>query len=269
MNRPNQLPVERNLNLIYICSLVIAALVVVASVGGFLLSDQVYPADGVRTWVINDGVNLVIGLSFLLVSMGLARQGRLVGLLSWPGALFSILYIYVVYMIAVPFGVLFVVHVALVALSASTLIALVAAIDHQVVQQRVAGQVPARTGGGILVVLGIFIVLRQLGMIIQALAGPAAVPAAEVALWIDDLVVACPALIVVGVQLWRRQPLGHVGGAGLLLAYGLLSLGLVPVLALSDPPDIAGVVVILVMALVCLVPFALFARGMAHGKSAV
>jgi hypothetical protein len=38
--------------------------------------------------VANNVGNLVIGLAILLGAMGLARRGRLIGLLFWPGALF-------------------------------------------------------------------------------------------------------------------------------------------------------------------------------------
>ncbi len=54
--------------------------------------------------------------------MWIARRGSLIGLLFWPGALFYVLYTYAFYLIGVPFNALFLSYVALVALSAYTMI---------------------------------------------------------------------------------------------------------------------------------------------------
>jgi hypothetical protein len=59
-----------------------------------------------------------------------------------------------------------------------------------------------------------------------------------------------------------------VVGAGLLLQYGVLALGLIPVMAFQarytgSPIDVAGIVVVLVMGAICFIPFAFFVRGAA------
>jgi hypothetical protein len=88
----------------------------------------------------------------------------------------------------------------------------------------------------------------------------------EVVLWIDDLAVACPAMFIGGILLWQRRPMGYVIGSGLLLQYGMLAVGLIPYLLLQ--PRLAGtlvesdaIVAVLLMAVVCFVPFAFFIRG--------
>jgi hypothetical protein len=65
------------------------------------------------------------------------------------------LYMYIPYLVGVPFNVLFLPYRVLVALSAYTLIGLVASIDRELVRQRLAGFAPARTGGSIFVGLAI------------------------------------------------------------------------------------------------------------------
>lgn len=168
---------------------------------------------------------------------------------------------YVAYVIGVPFGVLFLPHLLLATLSAYTLIGLVSSIDGQAVRKKLNGTVPARTTGGILLALAILIILRTVALIGAAVTSQAPVAPPELAQWIDDFAVACPMLIIVGVELWRRKALGYVGGAGLLLAYGVLALSLIPTMFAASPIDLAGVVIVGVMAALCFVPFAFFVRG--------
>lgn len=257
-----KLPITRSLTLVYAFSLVIALLMAGTAVAGLMLQATVYPTEELRNWLVaNDIFNLVVGVPLLLVTMWLARRGKLIGMLCWPGALFYVLYVYVAYVIGVPFGLLFLPHLVLATMSAYTLMGLVASIDGQAVRNRLNGSVPARTTGGILLALAVLIILRQLALIAAAVTSQAPVAPPELAQWIDDFAVGCPAFIVVGVELWRRKPLGYLGGAGLLLAYGVLSLSLVPTMVSVSPIDVGGILVVGVMAALCFVPFAFFVRG--------
>jgi hypothetical protein len=256
------LPITRRLTVLYALSLLIAVLMTVVSAAGLLYQTVFYPTDELRSWLVaNDTFNLVVGLPFLLIPMWLARRGKLIGLLCWPGALFYVLYVYVAYVIGVPFGALFLPHLLLATLSAYTLIGLMVSIDGQAVRQRLMGIVPARTAGGILLGLAILTLLRQTALIATAVSSRSPVTPPELAPWIDDLAVGCPPLIVVGFELWRQKPLGYVGGAGFLLAYGFLALSLVPILVSASPVDLGGIVVVAIMAALCFAPFAFFVRG--------
>ncbi len=268
----DRLPATRDLTLAYVLSLIVALIMTVASVVGLLYQTVIYPTDELLlSFVPSDAFNLVVGLPILLGSMLLARRGKLIGLLCWPGALFYVLYMYVPYVIGVPFNVLFLPYLVLVTLSAYTLIGLVASIDGEVVRQRLTGFVPARISGGILVGLAILIIVRQVAVIVTALAGQTPVDAVELSSWIADFVVAVPVLLVGGILLWRRDPLGYVAGAGLLLGYGVLALSVIPFFVLQarytgSPIDVSGVVAVLVMAALCFVPFAFFVRGAASDQ---
>ena len=268
----DRLPATRDLTLAYVLSLIVALIMTVASVVGLLYQTVIYPTDELLlSFVPSDAFNLVVGLPILLGSMLLARRGKLIGLLCWPGALFYVLYMYVPYVIGVPFNVLFLPYLVLVTLSVCTLIDLVASIDGEVVRQRLTGFVPARTSGGILVGLAILIIVRQVAVIVTALAGQTPVDAVELSSWIADFVVAVPVLLVGGILLWRRDPLGYVAGAGLLLGYGVLALSVIPFFVLQarytgSPIDVSGVVAVLVMAALCFVPFAFFVRGAASDQ---
>jgi len=269
----DRLPITRDLTLAYMLSLIIALVMTVASVVGLLYQTLIYPTDELLLSKIPlDVFNLVVVLPILLGSMWLARRGKLIVLLCWPGALFYVLYIYVIYVIGMPFNALFLPYIALVTLSAYTLIGLVASIDGEAVRQRLTGVVPARTSGGILAGLAILIIVRQIAVIVTALTSQTPVDTLELPSWIADFAVAVPALLVSGILLWRRKAIGYVASAGLLLGYGVLALGLIPFMVLqarytASPIDVAGIVVVLVMAALCFIPFAFFVRGAASDRS--
>ena len=104
----HKLPIKQDIKLSYINSFIIATLMTVSSVLGLLLRDQMYPSEElVLAFLPNDIVNLVIGLPILLVSMWLTSRGKLLSLLFWPGALFYVVYNYLIYVFAMPLNVAF------------------------------------------------------------------------------------------------------------------------------------------------------------------
>jgi hypothetical protein len=260
------LPIRCNLTLAYAVSLVIAALMAIASVAGLLYPTLFYPTDELfQSFVPNDVVNLLIGLPILLGSMWLARRGKLIGLLFWPGALFYVFYTYVVYVLSMPLNVAFLLHLTLVTLSAYTTIGLVASIDGNAVQHRLAGAVPERVGGGVIAGFGVLFFVRVVGVLVSALISQTPVAATELALHVTDFLIA-PAFVIGGVLLWRRQALGYVTGLGLLFQASMLFIGLIFILILGPFITeaqfvLSDVVVIFVMGMVCFIPFALFVRG--------
>jgi hypothetical protein len=265
------LPVRRSLTLIYALSVLIAFLMAAASIAGLLIRATVYPTDElVQAFVPNDVVTLLVGLPILLGSMWLAQRGRQIGLLLWPGALFYVSYNYLVYVLAMPFGTAFLLHVVLLLLSAYTLIALLASIDGSAVQQQLDGSVPERVAGGILAGLGLLFALRAAAVMIGALASQAAMVDTEVALNVTDMTIG-PALVIGGVSLWRRREFGYVTGLGLLFQTSMLFIGLIIVLLvqpfLTDAPfALVDVIVVSIMSLISFVPFALFVRGVVSGR---
>ena len=272
-SRPTGLPLRRELTGVYASSLIVALSMAFASLAGLLYQTAIYPTnDLLLSFVPSDAFNLAVGLPVLLGSMWLARRGALAGLLSLPGALFYVLYMYVPYLIAVPFNLLSVLYLSLIALSAYTLIRLVASLDDEWIGQRLVAFIPARASAGILLGLAILIIIRQIAMIVSTFSSHTPVELVEIASWIADFTVAVPALLLVGIQLWRRKALGYAAGAGLLLGYGLLALSVVPffvqpALYGTAQLDIGGLAAILVMAMLCFIPFTLFVRETASSHS--
>lgn len=261
------LPVRFDIKILYVSSLIIALMVAIISIIGILYQNSIYPTENLlHSFVPNDIVNLLAGFPLLLISVLLAWRGKLIGLLCWPGAIFYVLYVYFPYIICVPFNILFLPYLILFSLSIYTLIGIIVSIDGNAVSNYVSDIVLAKISGGILIGLSVLIVLRQTGLIVNALINKALIDPQELALWIDDFSIASPAMFLGGFFLWKKKPLGYVVGAGLLIAYGVLSLGLIPFLVIQShlkntPIDLLAIVILAVMAVICLIPFSFFVRG--------
>jgi hypothetical protein len=253
---PASLPLTHRLSLAYLFSLVVALIMTVASVGGLLYPTRLYPTDALRqSFVANDVVNLAIGLPILLGSTWLARRGKLIGLLLWPGALFYVPYNYLVYTFALPLNVGFLLSLVLLTSSTYTMAGLIASIDGQEVQRRLRSVVPARLAGGILAGLGIAFSLLAIGTVIDHLVNQTPIAGSELALQVSDFMVS-PAWVIGGILLWQRRPFGYVAGAGLLFQASMLFIGLIVFLLLQP------LLVTFVLGLICFVPFGLFVRGL-------
>lgn len=267
-----RLPITRNLAPIYTLSLTIATIIAVASVIGIVFRSTIYPTEELLlAFAPSDAFNLAVGLPMLLTSMWLARRGSLIALLCWLGALFYILYMYTPYLIAVPFNVLFLPYLILVALSAYTLIGLVSSIDSEATRDKLTDMVPERMSAGILLGLAALILLRQTTLVITAQSNKTPIEAVELAVVVADYLVAIPMLLVVGVQLLRKKALGYLAGVGLLLGYGALALSLIPSFVLqawhtASPIDTGSVITVLMMALICGIPLVFFLRGTAQAE---
>ncbi len=270
--RNASLPVKHNLTLIYALSFIIAILMAAASVAGILYQTIVYPTDELhQSFLPNDVVNLLIGLPMLLASMWLTRRGKLIGLLFWPGALFFVLYNYIVYVFAMPLNLAFLAHLVLVMLSVYSLIGLLTSIDGKVVQQRLTGEVPERLAGSVLAGLGLLFFLLVIGAIVQTLISQTPLAETELALHVADFLIT-PAWVVCGVLLWRRKVFGYVAGLGLLFQASMLFIGLIIVLFLqpfltSASFSLDDVVVIFAMGLICFIPLVLYMRGVVSNRN--
>jgi len=261
-----RLPTKRDLTLAYVSSLVIAIGIVVASVEGLVVD----PGDLSSTSSVvlvsqgADAANLILVVPILLGSLWLARRGSLFGLFLWPGALFYALYAYVPYLIGAPFSGLFFVDVGLVTLSAFTVIGIVASVDAEEARLRLAGA-PARGVGAALVVIAFAAYAGLTAAAISALGSPAG----EVLmrpLAVADWAVGTPVLLVGGILLWLRLPLGYVAAIGLLLVSGLGGVAFAVAAVLDNlgsgpKTEVAIIVIHLVISAVSLALLAWFLRG--------
>jgi hypothetical protein len=262
----SSLPIHRKLTFAYILSLIVTLLMAASSVTGLVVRSTIYPTDELRqTFLPNDVVNLVIGVPILLLSMWLAKRGRLIGLLLWPGALLYVFYNYIAYVFGIPLNFLFPLNLLLVALSAYTTIGLIASIDAPAVQVKLQGKVSEKSAGGILAGFGILFVLRVIAVVAEALVTRTPIPVTDFPVLIADSLV-CPAFIIGGLLLLRCKAFGYLSGLGLLFLASMLFIGLIvfmliqPLLTSASFP-LLDVVVVAVMGMICFIPFSLFVRG--------
>jgi len=246
-------------------SLAIAALIILGCTIGLMHPTSIYSTKEIlRDSLPADLVNL-LGMPLLLASIWLARHGRLVGLLLWPGALFYLLYHDIVFLFARPLSALFLLHLVLATINLYVLASLVFSVDGMAVRQRLAGRVPEKVGAGVLVGLGVLFFAWAAAVMVIALVKRNPIDASELALRITDALMS-PSWIIGGVLLWRREALGYVVGLGLLFQASMLFIGLITLFLLQ--PLISGnlfrprdVLVVFAMGLICFVPFVLFTRG--------
>lgn len=267
INFPTTTLFKYNFRIAFTLSVIVGITVVFVAITGIIYKDFFYPYSTlVYTFIPNDIANLVLGLPLLIVTIFVAQKGKLIGYLCWPGALFYLLYTYIPYLLSIPFNVFFLPYLLIITLSSCTLIYLIAGMNSDLIQQKLNGKVPVRLSGGVLLVLAVLIIFRQVALIVAAHIKQTPVDTQEIAIWISDLAIACPALITVGISLWRRNLLGYTTGAALLLSYGMLVLSLIIVMIFQARYTLSAVnssdiAMLVIMAGICLWPFSLFIKA--------
>ncbi len=249
-----------------ILTIVVAILMGMMSLAGLIFSHSIYPSkELIHSFLANDVINVVIGLPILVVSVWLTQRNMLIGLLCWPGALLYVIYNYIAYVVGIPINWPSLVYILLILLSAIIIVNLLKHIDQGSVQAQLAGAVPEKFSGWVLLLFGILFSVRAVGMIAQGSANQSALPASELGVLIADIILSA-LFITGGVLLLKYKPLGYVSGMGLLFVASMLFVGLIVFILLqpllTDAPFIfADLVVVFAMGLVCFIPFALFTRG--------
>ena len=169
-----------------------------------------------------------------------------------------------------PVGWVFLLELLLAPLSTFTLCGLLTTFDTQSVKKQLAGRVPERLSGGALASLGMFVVLRTFGVIIEAQVNQSTIPRCDLATMVSDVFISF-AWMAGGVMLWRKKAFGYVAAIGLLFQSSMMFIALLAVFVLqsilSDVPFPAvDAVVIFVMGCIVFVPFGFFIRGVLSSK---
>ena len=266
-----------DLRLAYIASLLVAVGMAAVSLAALVDWDRVYPgieAKMLPLFVGQDALNLVVGLPILLGAMVLARRGALIGLLLWPGALFYVAYDYGYYVLGAPYTVFFLPYIGLVTVSMYAAIAVVVGIDGTAVRERLSDVVPVRLVGSFLAAVALLFTALWTALNLSAATGSSPIDPVLRVVTIMDLSVQLPALLLGGILLWRRAPIGYVVTAGLLLQAatylaGLSAITLLQEALLGTPIDPVAVFPGFVIGAVSLAFVAFFVRGAnATGRAA-
>lgn len=168
-----------------------------------------------------DIVTLAVGIPLLLIALGLYRRGRIRGQLLLAGTLAYFLYTYTSMAFGAAFNPMFLVYVALFSLSLFAFTMAMLSVDVPSLPSHFTEKLPRRTIAGFLFFTGAFLLLAWLGRIVPAqLAGAAPVGlGSNTTLYIQvlDLGLIVPVMVLAGVSLLRRRPLGY-----LLASVGLI-----------------------------------------------
>lgn len=214
----------------------------VGSVVGLARIDRIYGAETesfIAQAIAQDLVNLVIITPLLLVTSVLAMRGSLRAYLVWLGALSFTVYSYVIYTVSISFGPLFLVWVAALGLTLYALIGGLVDVDAADIAQRFT-RPDQRFAAIYLIVTAVLFAFLWLSDIVPALLdGSAPTSAAELDLptspvHVLDLAFFLPAVLIVGIQLLRKRPLGYLAGPGLLVFLILTGLPILITPFISD-----------------------------------
>ena len=218
---PSSIPITRSLGLPFLASIALAAGTAIVSVVGIVQGSELYPSDPPLILVSpgGDAANLIIVLPALIGTTWFARRGSLVGLLLWPGAIFYALYIYAVYLVGAPTGMMLFAYVALVVLSATSLILTLASIDTDKVRNQLASA-PVRLVGAALVIIGVAAYAGLTATALSEFTG-ATTQSGFRPQWVIDCALGTPPLLIAGLLAWLRGPVGYTTVGGLLFVSGL------------------------------------------------
>ena len=260
MTHFQHLPIKGNLKIVYLSTLVLIVLFSALSVTGIVFHKELYPDEALWiTFLPNDVVNLLMGLPMLLFSLILTKRGKLLGLLCYPGALFYCTYIYATYLLGIPFSVLFIPYLLVLALSIYTLIGLIANIDVQGVRKQLEGHVPVRSAGIILLGIAILLVAYQIYAMTVSVIQKESPDQVAIAQWIVDFVIAAPPVMIIGILMIRRKAFGYALGMSLLFLLSALFFSLVPFMIIkavlsNTQVSVVDIIVVGISSLICIIP---------------
>jgi hypothetical protein len=175
----------------------------------------------------NDLIMLVVGLPLLAVSFWLALRGSLRARLLMTGTLGFVLYTYITMCVGANYNQLFLVYVALFALSLYALILSMMSFDLATLPTHFSAKLPRRWIAGVLFLAAAFLTLAWLGRIAPTIT-QAQLPPLEntTSLFIQamDLAIVVPLCVLAGVLLLRRSAWGYLLGSVALMKFVTLGL---------------------------------------------
>jgi hypothetical protein len=227
-------------------SAIVAALMVGASVLGIVVHDLYREGAWAReAFRGGDVVTLVLVVPVLITSMALARRGSVRATVVWIGALAYAVYNYAYYVFGASFNDAFLIHIAIFSSSILALVLAISRLDVVATAEPLRHSRLARWIGGFLTLVGVgqcglwvFVIVRY-AVTGEVLADKPV--RGQHVVFALDLSLLVPALVVSGVLLWRRTPIGYVA-AGIVSVMGsLVLLNLLLAGAFQANADVAGV----------------------------
>ena len=183
------------------------------------------PASVAREGVVWDVVDLCLALPLFALAIVLSQRNALRGRLLLGGMLFYFVYKYLMYAVMVAFNPLFLVYVAIFALSALAFFLNLGGIEVSHLPAHISARFPRRLFIGFALVMSAALVLLWLGRIIPyTLAGRFPDELGGLTTLVTqafDLGMVVPLLLVTAILLWRRSAWGYLL-AGISLTFGFI-----------------------------------------------
>jgi len=221
-------------------SVLVSVLVTITSLCGILLP-QTYARE-TAAWAVQavgqDNANLVV-VAILLVTTYFVWNHSLRGYLVWLGAHLYLVYAFAIYAFAVHFQFLFLAYVAVLGLSVYTFFGGLMAARPDTLAPALAGNPRARMASALLFVIGVLFAALWLSEIVPNLVAGTIPPSlAETALptnpvYVLDLALLLPGMIVTAVLLWRQRFTGYLMAVPLLIFAITMGLGILATFAVS------------------------------------
>jgi len=207
-----------------------------------------------------DLITLFLAIPVLIISFVLYRQGSLRGGLLLTGALAYFLYNYISQGFGAAYNNLFLVYTLLFSASLFGLILALVSFDLQTLPAHFTETLPRRGIGIILIVSGvilslIWVVLSILPALLQGKAAPEAYYYTTFMTGIVDIGIVAPALLIAGVLILRRAPLGYLLASTMLVFTSILG----PNLTAGGVMQILAEVITVGQAMAFTVPFVILA----------
>ncbi len=195
---------------------------------------------------VSDAVTLVFEIPLLVVSVLLYRRGSLRGRVLLSGILAYFLYNYGSIALGAAYNNLFLVYLALFSASLYAFVLSLMSFDLAALPSRFALRLPRRGIGIYLIISGLILLLIWLMLsilpgLLEGKAPPEVASYTTVITFVVDMGVVAPALILAGILLLRRRPLGYLL-ASMLLVF-TVALG-IPLLAMGIAQFLAGLTAI-------------------------
>jgi hypothetical protein len=222
-----------NKKIIYINSITIAILAIIATISG-LLAKGTYINDTVSIvaqMMGQDLVTLVIGVPILLGSLYLISKNSLKGRLIWMGTVFYFLYTYASMSFLASYNQLFLVYVALFGLSLYTFLGELVSLDIENVKDNFTPGKINKITAAYLVIMGLMLALMWLKMILESVLTANAPVALEsyttLVIQALDLGVVVPAALLTGYLLLRERAWGYTLASVFLIKVSLLGTAII------------------------------------------
>lgn len=263
---------HKEVGILFFNSYLSAITMMATSLISILYPDEAYTSSSlIELYLPTDYVNLYVATPLLLALTYFASKDSLAALLSLPGALLYPVYIYIYYLVGIPYRVFFILYLILVTLSLYTLILLFSVLDYSVLVPIIKDCIPQKLESLLLLLISSIFLLNQFaGMLILGIEGRV-VSTYIIGQWMADFIVFGIPMFLGGILLLKSYNTGYAFVSGLLYLSSFSFLALIPIMITQSVMqesliDVSGILIVGVVGLLCYIPYIYFNLIKIHQK---